>query len=30
VLRAGHMLATGRHINPFDEWPRRKAGVDAA
>jgi len=30
VLRAGHMLATGRHINPFDEWPRRKAVVDDA
>lgn len=24
ILRAGHMLPTGRHINPFDEWPRRK------
>jgi hypothetical protein len=30
VLRAGHMLPTGRRINPFDEWPRRKAGVNKA
>ncbi len=24
VLRAGHMLPTGRRINSFEEWPRRK------
>lgn len=28
VLRAGHMLPTGRRINSFDEWPRRKADVN--
>lgn len=27
VLRAGHMLPTGRFVRPFDEWPRRKSGV---
>lgn len=30
VLRAGHMLPSGRHINPFDEWPRRKKNEDNA
>lgn len=30
VLRAGHMLPTGRRISPFDEWPRRKAGENDA
>jgi hypothetical protein len=30
VLRAGHMLPTGRHVMPFDEWPRRKISVDNA
>jgi hypothetical protein len=24
ILRAGQMLPSGRHINPFEEWPRRK------
>jgi hypothetical protein len=23
VLRAGHMLPTGRRVGPFDEWPRK-------
>jgi hypothetical protein len=28
VLRAGHTLPVGRHVGPFDEWPRRKAGAE--
>lgn len=24
VLRAGHMLPTGRRLGPFDQWPRRE------
>jgi hypothetical protein len=27
ILRAGHLLPTGRRVGPFDEWPRRKAVV---
>ncbi len=28
VLRAGQMLPTGRHIKPFEEWPRHKNKTD--
>jgi hypothetical protein len=30
VLRAGHMLPAGRHVMPFEEWPRRKTNEDNA
>lgn len=30
LLRAGHMLPAGRHVMPFEEWPRRKASTDNA
>lgn len=28
LLRAGSMLPVGRHIMPFEEWPRRKIGTN--
>ncbi len=28
ILRTGQMLPTGCHINPFDEWPRRRKNTD--
>jgi hypothetical protein len=28
ILRAGHILPTGRRVGPFDEWPRRKMAVN--
>ena len=30
VLRAGHMLPTGRRVNAFEEWPRCKVGTNEA
>jgi hypothetical protein len=30
VLRVGHMLPTGRHVLPFEEWPRRKTSAGSA